>query len=52
MKTNMLTRVRKHFESGDRRIDRHNQRAWIKSIRFLGTRWLLAHPISALKVQA
>jgi hypothetical protein len=43
MKTNMLTRVRKHFNSGRRSIDRHNQRAWVKSVRFLGTKWLL-HP--------
>lgn len=43
MNTTMLTRVRKHFASGIAHIDRHNQRAWVKSVRFLGTKWLL-HP--------
>ena len=47
MKINMLTRVRKHFNSGMRHIDRHNQRAWVKSIRFLGTKWLI-HPANII----
>ena len=45
MKTNMLIRARQHFHCGDRNIDRHNQRAWVRSIRFLGSKWLLAQPI-------
>jgi hypothetical protein len=49
MKTNMLTRVRKHFDCADTKTNRHNQRAWVKSIRFLGSRWLLAHPINQAK---
>lgn len=48
MKTNMLVRVRKHFNCGDRRIDRHNQRAWVKSVRFLGSKWLLAKQIERI----
>ena len=47
MKINMLTRVRKHFNSGMRSIDRHNQRAWVKSVRFLGTKWLI-HPANMI----
>jgi len=47
MKINMLTRVRKHFNSGMRNIDRHNQRAWVKSVRFLGTKWLI-HPANMI----
>ena len=43
MNITYLTRVRKHFASGIAHIDRHNQRAWVKSVRFLGTKWLL-HP--------
>jgi hypothetical protein len=26
-------------------IQRHNQRAWLRSVRLLGDRWLLAKPI-------
>lgn len=45
MKTNMLERVRKHFHCGVRHIDRHNQRAWVRSVRWLGDKWLLAKPV-------
>jgi hypothetical protein len=41
MKTNMLTRVRNLFPRS-----RHNQRAWIKSVRLLGEKWLLATPVN------
>lgn len=44
MKTKMLRRARVLWASGDRCLDRHNQRAWIRSIRSLGSRWLLAEP--------
>lgn len=46
MKINMLTRVRAHFNCAERRINRHNQRAWVRSVRLLGDKWLLAKPIS------
>ena len=52
MKIKMLTRARSHYNCADTKTNRHNQRAWIKSIRFLGSRWLLAHPINAPKEQA
>lgn len=45
MKVNMLVRVRAHFSAGTRSQNRHNQRAWIRSVRRLGTRWLLYAPI-------
>jgi len=48
MKTSMLTRVRKHLASGIAHIDRHNQRAWVKSVRFLGTKWRL-HPANNIE---
>ena len=47
MKTNMLTRARNHFSCADTKTNRHNQRAWVRSIRFLGDKWLLAKPINA-----
>lgn len=40
MKTNMLTRVRKMYPN-----NRHLARQWVKSVRFLGDRWLLAKPM-------
>jgi hypothetical protein len=46
MKTNMLTRARAHFNCADRQTNRYNQRAWVRSIRFLGDKWLLATPIN------
>lgn len=44
MNTSMLIRVRKLFnnELAPNSINRHNQRQWIKSIRYLGSKWLLA----------
>ena len=46
MKTTMLVRARAHFNCADRLTNRHNQRQWIRSIRFLGDKWLLAKPIN------
>jgi hypothetical protein len=51
MNITMLTRVRQHFNSGMRSIDRHNQRQWVKSVRFLGTKWLL-HPANLVGKKA
>jgi hypothetical protein len=45
MNTTILTRVRSNFNCGDARIDRHNRRAWVRSVRMLGDKWLLAKPI-------
>ena len=44
MNTKMLKHVRTLFntEGVDVRINRHNQRQWVRSIRFLGDKWLLA----------
>jgi hypothetical protein len=46
MKTHVLTRVRKHFNSEyvPAYINRRNMRAWVRSVRMLGDRWLLAQP--------
>jgi hypothetical protein len=47
MNTKMLKHVRQLFntEGVDVRINRHNQRQWVRSIRFLGDKWLLATPV-------
>lgn len=44
MNTKMLKHVRQLFntEGVDVRINRHNQRQWVRSIRYLGDKWLLA----------
>ena len=40
MNTTLLRMVRRHHQS------RHAQRAWVRSIRHLGAKWLLAQPVS------
>jgi hypothetical protein len=47
MNTKMLRHVRTLFntEGVERHINRHNQRQWVRSIRFLGDKWLLATPV-------
>lgn len=44
MKTKALKLVRELFAVDDvpRHTQRHNQRQWVKSVRRLGDRWLLA----------
>ena len=42
MKTKMLTMSRRLWATGNQRLDRRNQLAWIRAIRRLGSRWLLA----------
>lgn len=49
MPTQMLRRARELWNTGNTRIDRHNQRSWIRSIRFLGDKWLLAKPVQRVK---
>jgi len=47
MNTKMLKHVRTLYNTKDvdNRINRHNQRQWVKSIRYLGDKWLLATPV-------
>lgn len=47
MNTKMLKHVRTLYNTKDVdiRINRHNQRQWVRSIRFLGDKWLLATPV-------
>lgn len=48
MNTKMLKHVRQLFntEGVDKRINRHNQRQWVRSIRHLGDKWLLAKHVT------
>lgn len=47
MNTSLLRRARRHFfhPQVPAHTARHNARAWAKSLRFLGQRWLLAQPV-------
>lgn len=49
MKTGLLIRARHLFHCGDSRIDRHNIRRWVRSVRFLGDKWLLVKPVEKKK---
>ena len=48
MNTKILKRLREQFNSDlvSRETNRHNQREWVRSIRNLGDKWLLATPLS------
>jgi hypothetical protein len=39
MNVKLLRRVREMYQS------RYYQRQWVRSVRLLGDRWLLAHPV-------
>jgi len=53
MKTNMLIHVREMFavEHVPKHTQRHNQRQWVRSVRQLGDRWILAKPINVKDFQ-
>ncbi len=42
MNTKMLRKARALWATGNRRLDRRNQLAWVRAIRRLGDKWLLA----------
>jgi len=50
MNTHYLTTVRRLFSNplAPDSTNRHNQRAWIKSVRMLGDKWLLAKQVGKL----
>lgn len=37
------------WNSGDPKIDRHNRKAWVRSVLQLGDKWLLAKPVQRLE---
>jgi hypothetical protein len=47
MKTNMLKRARRLFRvtSVPIHTQRHNMRAWVRSVRFLGDKWLMVRMV-------
>ena len=51
MKIKMLAKARRLWNTGNTRLDRRNQREWVRAIRRLGNKWLLAVPV-ARKEQA
>jgi|TARA_R110000868_G_scaffold46667_1_gene153949 hypothetical protein len=49
MNTYYLTKLKKMWNSGVPELDRYNRKAWIKSIRVLGDKWLLKKAIDRLQ---
>ena len=51
MNTTVLTRVRQHFNSPfvPDSVNRANRLKWVRSIRMLGDRWLLAKYVTRLQ---
>ena len=47
MKTELLTRARKHFASDfiSREANRAHIRKWVRMVRWLGNRWLMVKPM-------
>lgn len=43
----LLRRARKHFNSSwvPAHVNKHNRKAWVRSVLMLGDKWLLAKPI-------
>ena len=39
----LMRRAQAHFNCGVRAIDKHNRKAWVRSVLWLDTKWLL-HP--------
>jgi len=46
MKIVILTKVRRMFNTSSRTTNRHNQRQWVKSVRSLGPRYILAETLT------
>lgn len=42
MKTKMLIKARQLWATGNTRLDRRNQLEWVRAIRVVGDKWLLA----------
>jgi hypothetical protein len=51
MNTTVLKHVRSLFNVDyvPAHTNRHNQRQWVRSVRRLGNRWLLAQPVTRLQ---
>jgi hypothetical protein len=40
-----LQKARQLWRSGDRQLDKHNRRAWVRAMRRLGDQWVLTQPV-------
>lgn len=51
MNTALLTRVKRHFNSPfvPDSVNRANRRKWVRSVRLLGNKWLLASPVERIQ---
>jgi hypothetical protein len=51
MNTKMLTKARQLFSVDymPKQINRANQRKWVRAIRMLGDKWLIAHQIKRIE---
>jgi hypothetical protein len=41
----LFDRAHDLWNSGDSKTDKHNRKAWIRSVLMLGDKWLLAKPV-------
>ena len=41
----LMEHAHKLWNTGDPRLDRHNRKAWVRSVLQLGDKWLLAVPV-------
>lgn len=48
-RTQMMRRAIRLWSTGDRDVDRHNRRAWLRAAMRLGDRWILAHQIQRVE---
>lgn len=48
MNTTRLRQVRQYFSNdiAPRHVARHNMRRWVRSVRLLGDKWLMAKPMA------
>jgi hypothetical protein len=44
----LMRRANELFNCGIWHIDRHNRKAWVRSVLFLGDKWILAKPVSRI----
>lgn len=53
MNTRLLVRVRRHFNSPfvPDNVNRANRRKWVRSVRLLGDKWLLAIPVGRVTLK-
>jgi hypothetical protein len=48
----LMRHARRLYNCGVRSTDRHNRKAWVRSVAFLGDRWLLAQPVRKARTKS